>query len=143
MTNRTDALASQVLALPSEFVDIDDAAWTELEHRFTGPVHPALRRVLGSFEFTDCFPFQVWLPAAWKLLSNFSGQIHTPDFVVVGERQDDNVPTGTVFGVEWNGLATTNAALWSWTEGTPRLVATHLLEHPSVATAISRQWLRK
>lgn len=147
MTARTDALATQVLSLPVEpaDLDIDDATWAALERRFNGIVHPALRRVLSDHTFTDRFPFQTWLPASWQRLSEFApGRVETPDFVIIGEKHDKHVPTGTVYGVEWTSLVDPAAPLWTWTEGgAPRVMAAHLLEHPAVANAMARLWLRR
>lgn len=105
MTARTDALATQVLPVEPADLDIDDATWAALERRFNGIVHPALRRVLSDHTFIDRFPFQTWLPASWQRLSEFSpGRVETPDFVIIGEKHDKHVPTGTVYGVEWTSL---------------------------------------
>ncbi|MBL8938252.1 MAG: hypothetical protein JNM69_27050 [Archangium sp.] len=144
MTARTDALAAQLLSLPVDALDLDAAAWAALEGRFQGPVHPALRRVLSDFTFTDRLPFQIWLPESWQRLSEFSpGRVETPDFVIIGEKHERHVPTGTVYGLEWTSLADTGAPLWTWTQGgAPRVMAAHLLEHAAVAEAMSRIWLR-
>lgn len=147
MPKRTDELATQLLSLPvdSADLDIDARAWVRLERRFQGVVHPALRRVLGDRTFTDRFPFQSWLPASWQRLSEFApGPVQVPDFVIIGEKHDDRVPTGSVYGVEWSSLTDSGAPLWMWTQGAvPKLVAAHLLEHPSVANAMTRIWLRR
>ncbi|MBM4777101.1 MAG: hypothetical protein GQE15_05295 [Archangiaceae bacterium] len=147
MTTRTDALAAQLLSLPVDAVelDIDAAAWSALEGRFGGVVHPALRRVLSDCTFTDRLPFRIWLPKSWQRLSEFSpGRVETPDFVIIGEKHDDRVPTGSVYGVEWSSLVDTGAPLWTWTQGgAPRVMAAHLLEHAAVANAMTRIWLRR
>lgn len=147
MTAHTDELATQLLSLPvdSADLDIDATAWLRLERRFQGVVHPGLRRVLGDRTFTDRLPFQSWLPASWQRLSEFApGRVETPDFVIIGEKHDDRVPTGSVYGVEWSSLIDTGAPLWTWTQGgAPKQLATHLLEHPAVANAMTRIWLRR
>lgn len=147
MTARTDELATQLLSLPVDSADLDinPQAWTRLERRFQGIVHPALRRVLGDRTFTSGLPFQSWLPASWQRLSEFApGRVQVPDFVIIGEKHDDRVPTGSVFGLEWSSLVDSGAPLWTCVEGgVPKLVAAHLLEHPAVANAMTRVWLRR
>lgn len=147
LPTRTDELATQLLSLPvdSAALDITPQAWTRLERRFQGIVHPAIRRVLGDRTFTGGLPFQSWQPASWQRLSEFSpGRLQTPDFVIIGEKHDDRVPSGSVYGVEWSSLVDSGASLWTCTKGgAPKLFAEHLLEHPAVANAMTRSWLRR